>query len=203
MKILLKIFNKIRLIMFLYLGRLKSFFKKVNKLETPDRDILEMIIFPEICKNSIDKKILFVGCEWYTSHYKKFFINHEFWTIDFNKSVARFGSDNHIIDRLENLDIHFSDDCFDIIICNGILGFGTDSPINTKIVFNKCFASMKQGGLFILGWNRNHEIKNDPREVESLSQFTPFIFPALNTDRYYVEKGSSHIFDFYLKSQTH
>lgn len=200
MKMLIKIFNHIKLIIFLHLGRLKSFFIKVNNLETPDRDILEKIIFPEICKDSTNKKILFVGCEWYTSHYKKFFINHDFWTIDFNKSVARFGSDNHIIDRLENLDMHFPDGCFDIIICNGILGFGTDSPVNTKIAFDKCFASMKTGGLFILGWNSNHEKKNDPREINSLGKFTPYIFPNLKTDRYYVNKGSSHIFDFYLKS---
>ena len=200
MKTFFKIVDQLKLIIFLHFGRFKSYFIKINSLDAPDRDILEKIIFPALCKDSKDQKILFVGCEWYTSHYKNFFIDQDFWTIDFNKSVARFGSENHIVDKLENLDIHFSEADFDIIICNGILGFGTDNPINTKIVFEKCFSCLKPKGLFILGWNEHHQRKDDPRDIDSLKKFSPFVFPALNSDRYYVKNGSSHIFDFYLKS---
>ncbi len=204
MQIMLKIVNQIKLISFLYFGRLKSYFFRINNLNSPDRKILEKIIFPELCKEGKNLKILFVGCEWYTEHYKNFFKHQEFWTMDFNKSVARFGSKNHIIDKLENLDHHFTDNNFDIIICNGILGFGTDDPINADIVFQKCFSALKDNGLFLLGWNRNSPAEaNDPRNIKSLSQFEPTIFEALKTNRYNVSDGSSHVFDFYLKPDTH
>ena len=204
MQIILKIVNKIRFIYFLYFGRLKSYFLRINNLNSPDRQILEEIIFPELYKEGKNLKILFVGCEWYTAHYKDFFKHQEFWTMDFNKSVARFGSANHVIDKLENLDHHFADNNFDIIICNGILGFGTDDPINANIVFQKCFSALKTNGLFLLGWNRNDQTEaNDPRNIKSLNKFEPTIFEALKTNRYYVSGGSSHVFDFYLKPKTH
>ena len=200
MQITLKTINHIKLIFFLYFGRLKSYFFRVNNLNSPDRAILEKIIFPELDKKGKNLRILFVGCEWYTGHYKDFFKYQEFWTMDFNKSVARFGSANHVIDKLENLDHHFTDNSFDIIICNGILGFGTDDPINADIVFQKCFAALKTNGLFLLGWNRNDKVEsNDPRNIQSLSKFEPIVFKALKTNRYNVSDGSSHVFDFYLK----
>jgi hypothetical protein len=204
MQLAIKIINQTKLIFFLYFGRLKSYFFRVNNLDSPDRKILEEIIFPEFYKNNEHLKILFVGCEWYTAHYKDFFKNQEFWTMDFNKSVARFGSTNHIIDKLENLDHYFNDESFDIIICNGILGFGTDDPINADIVFKKCFSALKTNGIFLLGWNKSDQVEsNDPRNVKSLSEFKPMIFEALGVDRYFVLNGSSHIFDFYLKINAH
>jgi hypothetical protein len=204
MKSVVNIFNQIKLMLFLRIGRLKSYFLRVNNLDSPDRKILETIIFPEFYSSKMNLKILFVGCEWYTAHYKDYFVDQDFWTIDFNKSVARFGSANHIIDKLENLDHHFERDSFDIIICNGILGFGTDDPINAEIVFNKCFSTLKDNGVFLLGWNKSHAaVSNDPRNIESLQQFQPMVFKALRTNRYFVSHGSTHVFDFYLKSQSH
>jgi hypothetical protein len=38
-----------------------------------DRRLLERVIFPYFIKNESYKSILFVGCEWYTERYNRFF----------------------------------------------------------------------------------------------------------------------------------
>ena len=116
MQIILKIVNQMKFIFFLYFGRLKSYFFRINNLNSPDRQILEEIIFPELYKEGKNLKILFVGCEWYTGHYKNFFKHQDFWTMDYNKSCTALPVLS-IIDKLENLDHHFADNNFDIIIC--------------------------------------------------------------------------------------
>ena len=89
---------------------------------------------------------------------------------------------------------------FDIIICNGILGFGTDSSVDAEIVFLKCYQILKNKGILLLGWNKSSPDKlNDPRHIKSLSKFSPLYFDKLGKKRYEVGEGSSHIFDFYSK----
>jgi hypothetical protein len=45
--------------------------------ETPDRDVLEQVIFPALRDRADVRRILLVGCEWYTRHYPRAFGDRE------------------------------------------------------------------------------------------------------------------------------
>ncbi|HEY6824557.1 MAG TPA: hypothetical protein VI195_08955, partial [Steroidobacteraceae bacterium] len=94
-------------------------------MDTEDRRVLEQIIFPYLASLADVRRVLFVGCDWYTRHYEPvFFPARTFWTIDPAPRARRFAGRQHIVDALENLPRHFDPDYFDLIICNGVYGFG-------------------------------------------------------------------------------
>lgn len=114
---------------------LRSCFHVMDRLgmdtpaRTPDRAVLEEILFPYYLALPDISKVLFVGCASYTKHYRKMFSEVEYWTIDFNAHNKRYGAHNHIVDSLENLDSHFSPSYFDIIFCNGVYGHGLNEKL--------------------------------------------------------------------------
>src|SRR5882724_8239237 len=50
-------------------------------LNTDDRRVLEKVILPYFASQSEFLRILFVGCDWYTKPYGKYFKEKEYWTI--------------------------------------------------------------------------------------------------------------------------
>ena len=65
-------------------------------LQTTDRHVLEKTIFPYFAARSDCRRILFVGCEWYTKHYEKIFVNQEYWTIEIDPQLKEYGAKNHV-----------------------------------------------------------------------------------------------------------
>lgn len=184
---------------------LKMYLFKENKMETPDRKVLEDIIIPYINEIVPSGKILFVGSAWYTRHYKNYFTKYEYWTLDYDKKEARFGSENHIIDSIENVANHFDKEELDVIICNGILGWGLNDIENAEKAFMGCSALLKPGGYLLIGWNDEPEHKLcDPGELKALSGFSSYVMKPLGTDRYRVDDdiGIGHVFDFFRKTSS-
>ena len=90
----------------------KSFLNLPHKSLTHDRLILENIIIPFYLGRKLNQIILFVGCAAYTNHYKEYFVDHEFWTIDPDPKQKKHGSKNHHVISLEEIDNHFDEDFF-------------------------------------------------------------------------------------------
>ena len=65
-------------------------------LQTTDRYVLEKTILPYFAARSDCRRILFVGCEWYTKHYEKIFVNQEYWTIEIDPQLKEYGAKNHV-----------------------------------------------------------------------------------------------------------
>ncbi|HVK06914.1 MAG TPA: hypothetical protein VM490_25835, partial [Armatimonadaceae bacterium] len=51
-------------------------------LETEDRRLLEQVILPDLARRAELRRVLFVGCAWYTESYERFFPGREYWTLD-------------------------------------------------------------------------------------------------------------------------
>ena len=109
------------------------------RYSSPARTVLENIIIPYYASHANTSRLLFVGCDWYTKHYRKYFKKCEYWTIDSDPQKKRYGAKNHIVDLLENLDQHFDEEYFDVIICNGVLGFGLNQLKPAEKAFQKWF----------------------------------------------------------------
>ena len=93
----------------------------------PDRILLERTIFRHLLDRPEYHRILFVGCAWYTQHYPRWFAQKEFYTIEIDPALARFGAQRHRIDSCENIDRHFDTDSLDCVILNGVYGFGLNA----------------------------------------------------------------------------
>jgi SAM-dependent methyltransferase len=170
-------------------------------MDTEDRRVLERIIFPHFTALPDLRSVLFVGCDWYTKHYgAAFFSTQEFWTIDSSASARKFAGRRHLVAPLEELPAHFAEGYFDLIICNGVYGFGLDSLTQCEQAFAACHARLRSGGYFILGWDDIPARTPVPlADVSSLRLFRQFTFPPLGTWRYLTETPYRHTYDFYRK----
>jgi SAM-dependent methyltransferase len=170
-------------------------------LNTEDRRIIEQTIFPYYGADASFKTVLFVGCNTYTSHYQqRYFENADFWTIEPNAALRRFGAARHVIAPLEEVGRHFADNFFDLIICNGVFGWGLDRAEQCEAAFSQSHSCLREGGQMVFGWD------DVPRrtpvaltDIRSLALFRRFTFPPLATWRYLTDTPYRHTFDFYQK----
>jgi hypothetical protein len=171
-------------------------------METEDRRVLEQVIFRYYATQPEFRRILFVGCQWYTRHYgASFFPGREWWTIEPDEQARKFGGERHIVAPLQDLESHTAADYFDLIFCNGVFGFGLDAPQDCERAFAACYSRLRAGGQMLLGWNdvpARTPISLD--SIASLRQFERWTFPPLGTWRYTTDTTFRHTYDFYRKS---
>ena len=187
-------------------GYLPRFFRRRLHLATPidthDRRVLEQSIFPGYLADSRIRRVLFVGCDNYTAHYQRqFFASHDFWTIEPNPEMRRYGSKQHVVAVLEQLREHFQPGFFDLIICNGVYGWGLDTAEQCEIAFAGCYTCLAPGGHLLIGWDDipTHRATVQLPQIASLAQFNKFQFRALGTWRYVTDTPYRHIYEFYQR----
>lgn len=163
----------------------------------PDRIVLERTIFPELRRQGHDR-ILFVGCDWYTLHYHRLFADREFWTLESNPSLVAFGAPRHVVDSCERVASHFTAASIDAIVCNGVYGFGLDTPVALRRSIEGFHAVLRPGGLLVFGWN--NVPANDPLGLDGVRPFAPLfrpvLFPPLGAVRFEVAGPSRHTYEF-------
>ena len=165
-----------------------------------DRKVLENIIFPELVSAQELYRILFVGSQWYTKYYNKIFRDKDYYTIDINPKNKIYGSKKHIIDSLENIFQYFKEEELDLIICNGVWGWGLNDKALTEKAFTECFKCLRKGGIFLLGWDDIPEHRPFPLdECKSLKLFQPLVFKPLSASQYPTATPYRHTYNFYIK----
>jgi len=171
------------------------------RLETEDRRVLEQVIFPYYVDASLYRRVLFVGCDWYTNDYRRdFFDTADFWTLDPLPRVRRFAGRQHVVGLLEDLPRYFPENRFDLIICNGVFGFGLNARENCERAFAACHSRLREGGHLVLGWNDIPERR--PLALDSLASlraFRPFLFPPLGTAHFLTNTTYRHVYDFFQR----
>ena len=168
--------------------------------ESEDRRVLETVILPELAGREEIRRVLFVGCAWYTRGYRKLFGDHAYATLDIDPRAARHGAKRHFTDSLENLPSYCKREELDLIICNGVFGWGLNERNTVERAFGACFECLRPGGIFVLGWNDVPEHRPfPPQESVSLQRFTPYVFEPLSASEYLTETHNRHTYLFYRK----
>lgn len=189
------VMNKVKVLAFR--ARIKLGMQRT--LPTLDRKVLEDEVFPHLLESGC-RRVLFVGCDWYTRCYNDVFQNLEYWTLELDPEKERFGSDRHIVDTVENVADHFEEGYFDAIVCNGVFGWGLNERHAVEKAFGGCLRCLRPGGLFVLGWNDVVEHRPFPLDdCHSLSQFDRYELPSLATTDYRTPTKNRHTFSFYQK----
>jgi len=170
-------------------------------MTTEDRRVLEQVVFPHYRARTEFHSVLFVGCQWYTRHYQTaFFPQHDYWTLEPSERARKYGSRQHVVAPLERLDQFFPEGYFDLIVCNGVYGFGLDSLEQCESAFGACHSRLRAGGHFVFGWTDVPARTPVPLEqIASLTRFQRYEFPALGTWRYVTQTPYRHIYDFYYR----
>ena len=170
-------------------------------LGTRDRTVLERKILPWLSAQPAMRRVLFVGCEWYTYGYRKWFPEDTYWTLDYNPEKKIFGSPRlHLVDSMANLAKHFEPESLDLIICNGVFGWGLNAPNDIEAAFSAVQSALRPGGLFLLGWN--DVPKHRPMPIESIAALrtlSPAIMEPLGVSQFLTRGPNRHMYTLYTK----
>lgn len=188
-----------------FVGRLTREVKRLvgvdSYLRNEDRRILETVIFPYFLQREDRGDVLFVGCDWYTRGYSPLFEKrHNYTTIDPDPRMVRHGARRHIVDGLASLPRHFASASLDLILCNGVFGWGLDDRAEVECAFAACADALRGGGALVIGWDQVAEHQPfPPLECRSLHALDPFVFPPLGTAEYVTATSYRHTFAFFRK----
>lgn len=172
----------------------------VFSLPTKDRRVLEAVILPHFANCEDFKRILFVGCAWYTRGYGRIFRDKQYSTLDADPAKSRWGAQRHICDSLVRVASHFSEGTLDVILCNGVFGWGLDAKPDVEAAFQGCHQCLRPGGVFMLGWNDVPKRRPFPLEsCESLRSFQPYRFAPFETNCHRTGTRNKHTYSFYCR----
>jgi len=187
-----------------WLGRkVGELFRGGNRIDSPDRVILERQVLPAFAADPALRSLLFVGCGRYTRHYATLFApaTGRFRTLDIDPRRARFGHTGHLVAALQDVARHLAPASVDAIVCNGVYGFGIyDRDELAKALGASCTV-LRPGGSFVLGWN----------DVPAFAPFDPletalaagFVRDAtlLGAWRVGTDTPTRHTFDTYVRER--
>ena len=124
-------------------------------MPSPDRTFLENVLLPELANLLREHdRVLFVGLDYYTTSYGAFFNKQEFHTIDvvcWRRVYSRNGI--HKTQDLKTLTNAYPPNYFQLIIVNGIFGFGIDDSAGIAKSLKEASQCLRPGGYILVGWN--------------------------------------------------
>lgn len=169
-----------------------------------DRCVLEDIIIPHYQKDKSIQRILIVGVNWPSRHYSSMFSDKTVLTIDFNPKLARYGAAKHIIDRIENLGRHLEPDSLDLILMNGMIGWGINDQIELESAITACHKHLRPWGSLLLSTDASRPGHVKISETRTLKEgfcettLPPFGTCSVTTKVPWHSKPE-HIFYFFIK----
>lgn len=136
-------------------------------LGLPDRIYLEQYLLPAFA-NLGERRVLFVGTAWFTERYAKIFEQpgNCYSTLDRSSRAKGGASDRHYIADLRDIAVLFQPGAFNLVIVNGVFGFGLDKPEDILAALKAVHRVLCPGGHLLLGWNQDRTA--DPLTSECL-----------------------------------
>ena len=170
-------------------------------MDKPERTVLEDVVFPALRARPDMQRLLFVGVEWYTRKYPAFFADREFWTIDRDPRVAKYGAHGrHIVDSIVNVRVHLQPGSMDAVLCHGVIGITAVTRKECDEVLSACFDCLRPGGLMMNGWSALHWHEPFPLEsLPSVQAFEPYVLAPLVASRYPTFGHWRAVLDFYRR----
>lgn len=189
---------------------------RIGKPNSLDRQVFETYILPVFAAIPDVRRVLFVGCADYTQDYESYFVGRAYYTIDINPAHALYGATapgHHFIDSVENVGRYFRPSSLDLILINGVFGYGVNRRNQAEQTIVSCYDLLVSRGTLMLGWNDYPARKPfDPVGLAGLSRFHRVEFPGLHavggvrrlpTGDYLADNPLSHVFSFFAKAESH
>ena len=186
-----------------------------------DRKYLKTILLPAIIakrRHFSSIRILSIGVALYTMQYeydiKSMFTNKdavEYITLEIDPKLSLLGStDRHVIGDATKLSEYFKPNSIDVVLINGVLGWGGDKKYQTKEevqandltvkVILESEKILKENGILLLGRNSRHYFT-------TLSKIIPIFHPITLSNNqipsrrsFYYSDNSDHFYDVLQKN---
>ncbi|MGE8687977.1 MAG: hypothetical protein ACN6PJ_12635 [Achromobacter sp.] len=98
-------------------------------------------------------KTLFVGIDKHNWHYPRL-LNTEFHSLDIEAGKAVYGQPGrHWTGSATRMAGYYGGNAFDVVVANGLLGFGIDEAQGCRQLLENCEAVLKPAGVLVLGYN--------------------------------------------------
>ena len=164
--------------------------------DNPARRYMESCILP-IVAASAGTRVLFVGCRSYTFHYRHYFLrnNVDYWTSDLDPAARLWGERRkHLICDVRVLDRHAPARSFDVIMLNGVFGYGVDDRQSMNESIGSIHRVLRPNGHLLIGWNQDRI--TDPEGLPAIDDhFDRRISLALPTRKTF--EDHSHVYDLF------
>jgi hypothetical protein len=158
------------------------------------------MILPYFASDAAIQKVLFVGCAAYTRSYEDILRGKEYWTIDPKRVKKKYGAKRHIVDSITRIDRHLPKDYFDVIMINGVIGFGLNRIDDIERAIHACHLTLASQGVLLVGWNNMaHRMPIDLEALQALRAFQSYYFEPLQACHYRTEGSQHHTYSFYRK----
>jgi hypothetical protein len=181
-------------------GLIDTFSLEPQQLTSHDRSILAEVILPYFAQQMAFQKLLFVGCSAYTQRYAELFQGKEYWTIDSKQVKRKYGAQRHIIDSVTNVGRYVARNYFDVIIMNGVIGFGLNRVDDIEPAIDACYEALASEGILLVGWNDTpRRTPVDIRQLRALSKFREYDFDPLQACHFRAQGPHRHTFSFYRR----
>ena len=141
-------------------------------------------------------RVLDIGVAWYTRSYPRLFAGVDYWTVDFDPAKRRIaGAQHHTVSATQLTDV-FDPGTFDLVVCNGVIGWGLNDPADVEKGLDACADVMRPGAWLVVGWN-DMEGRRVPGLDDLLAKrFRRQVFPVVGADHFIPETRYAHRFDF-------
>ncbi|WP_144635995.1 class I SAM-dependent methyltransferase [Bordetella genomosp. 13] len=179
------------------------------RLHAPNRQFLENEIFGflgrHLAAGRTGGRCLFIGLDRYNWHYHRA-LGPGFHSIDIKSENAVYGQPGrHVVGCATQLSRHYAADSFDVIVANGLIGYGLNRESDFDRMMQACHRVLAPGGVLVLGYNdRPDRLPFRAERVAGyrlLEEFTPPI-EGVHGAHHRIEDGSRHKFVFLRKPGT-
>lgn len=142
---------------------------------------------------------LFIGTDKRSWHYPKV-LDLDLHTIDIDKKKALYGNPkHHVVGSATALENHYNEASFEVIIGNGLIGFGMNHQAQCEQLLMGAALLLKPNGIFIIGFNDGPQFVNFKVKAainyQLFDEFVPEQF-GLNSSTYQFD---DHTFVFLKK----
>jgi SAM-dependent methyltransferase len=169
------------------------------RLATPDRVFLEDVVVPGILADDEVRRVLDIGVDWYTRSYPRLFAGAEYWTVDVDPAKQRIASSNHHTVSATHLTDAFAPGTFDLVVCNGVIGWGLNDPSDVETALDECAEVMRAGAWLVVGWNDVEGRRVPGLDALLAKRFNRQVLPPVGADHFIPKTPYGHRFDFFTK----
>lgn len=127
---------------------------KLGLWKPRDRELLEDVVLPHYAADDATSSVVFVGVRRYNVPAHALFRGkRRYATFDPDPAMAPFGAPEHYEEGIERIGAHFDEGSVDLIVMNGVLGFGLDDVGAANEALAACRRVLRVGGHLVLGVN--------------------------------------------------
>ncbi|MGB8539124.1 MAG: hypothetical protein WCD57_22055 [Acidobacteriaceae bacterium] len=144
------------------------------------------------------RRILFLGVRLYTKQYVRIIADggRELWTLDRDPTSFRCGSDNHLICDITDKRDALGDKSFDLIVYNGLIGWGVNSDVDITLVYQRLETHLAPKGKLLVGWN--HDRSKEPMSYPVVQTHFQYAFETTDWPKVGFDT-TSHCYDLFKR----